>query len=537
MSQTEQPFEQSFKLISSNQAHAVTKALATAPKPSKPYMPERQAIALISDHGDPAAEIGKEEAGGQNVYVRQVGEALAKLGWQVDMFTRKSRASDPTIVQHSPYCRTIRLKAGPEDFVPRDELFQYLPQFVTAFQKFQTKEGTNYPLVHTNYWMSAWIGLELRKLSNIQIVHTYHSLGAIKYQTIANRPTIAQTRLAVEQQILEQADCIVATSPQEQEHLRSLVSQAGCIEIIPCGTDISNFRVMSKAEARAQLGFDGEEQIVLYVGRFDPRKGIETLVRAFAKVQAGRASRSSQLRLVIVGGSDPDQADGQERRRIEAIVHNLGLAESVHFAGRVGHDCLPAYYTAADVCAIPSHYEPFGLVAIESMGCGTPVVASDVGGLRFTVVPEETGLLVPAQHEDAFANAIDRILTDDLWARKLRRQASVRVQQNFSWAGVAIQLSDLYRRLLAQSITHPAFTVGQSVTSQSLSQAVPAQPVLAQPVLAQSVSAQPALPQPVLAQSVPAQPVLAQPVGAKEGVQPATQEVAQPIAKSLIKAS
>jgi D-inositol-3-phosphate glycosyltransferase len=450
-------------------AHPVTKVLATKllskepavhPPKAQPRsrLPERQAIALISDHGDPAAEIGREEAGGQNVYVRQVGEALAKLGWQVDMFTRKSRATDDTIVQHSPHCRTIRLTAGPEEFVPRDQLFEYLPAFVTAFQKFQTKEGTNYPLIHTNYWMSAWIGLELRKTSNIQLIHTYHSLGAIKYQTVLNCPAIAQTRLDVERQILEQAACVVATSPQERQHLRSLVSQKGNIEIIPCGTDTENFRVMSRAEARSQLGLKADEQVVLYVGRFDPRKGIETLVRAFAKIK-DKSANADKLRLVIVGGSEAGQSDGDERLRIEGIVEQLGITAQTTFAGRVGHDQLPAYYTAADVCAIPSHYEPFGLVAIEAMGCGTPVVASDVGGLKFTVVPEETGLLVPPQNEAAFAEAIDRILTDDVWARKLRRQASARVQQNFSWTGAAIQLSDLYRRLLAQSLMHPTISL------------------------------------------------------------------------------
>ena len=463
-------------------AHPVTKVLATAPLTGYPSvnppkanpksrLPERQAIALISDHGDPAAEIGREEAGGQNVYVRQVGEALAKLGWQVDMFTRKSRDTDETIVQHSPYCRTIRLTAGPEEFIPRDRLFEYLPEFVAAFQKFQTKEGTNYPLIHTNYWMSAWIGLELRKTSNIQLIHTYHSLGAIKYQSVSNYPAIAQTRLATERQILEQAACVVATSPQEKQHLRSLVSQQGHVEIIPCGTDIENFRVMSKAEARSQLGFKADEQVVLYVGRFDPRKGIETLVRAFAKLKA-KSSNPDKLRLVIVGGSEAGQSDGNERLRIEGIVEQLGIATQTTFAGRVGHDHLPTYYTAADVCAIPSHYEPFGLVAIEAMGCGTPVVASDVGGLKFTVVPEETGLLVPSQSEVAFAAAIDRILTDDVWAQKLRRQASARVQQNFSWTGAAIQLSDLYRRLLAQSLMNPTFAAGQAVGQADSVQAI-----------------------------------------------------------------
>ncbi|MGV0028977.1 glycosyltransferase family 4 protein [Phormidesmis priestleyi] len=422
-------------------------AFNPAPYVTRPTMPNRQAIALISEHGDPAADIGKEEAGGQNVYVRQVGESLAKLGWQVDMFTRKTREDDETIVQHSPHCRTIRLIAGPQEFVPRDRLFEFMPAFVEAFQTYQAKY--HYPLIHTNYWMSAWVGLEVKKTHNVQLIHTYHSLGAIKYQAVPNRPPIASTRLDVEQQILEQSNCIVATSPQEQEALRTLVSHLGHIEVIPCGTDIENFQAIPKSEARSQLGFKPDEQIALYVGRFDPRKGIETLVRACAQLK-----ENPDLRLVIVGGSDPTQPDGQERLRIAAIVEGLGLSEQTTFSGRVGHDRLPLYYTAADVCVIPSHYEPFGLVAIEAMACGTPVVASAVGGLKFSIVPEETGLLVSPQNVGAFADAIERILSDELWAKKLKKQASERVQRNFSWSGVAAQLSDLYRRVLAQSIAH-----------------------------------------------------------------------------------
>ncbi len=418
--------------------------------------PNRQAIALISDHGDPAADIGREEAGGQNVYVRQVGEALAKLGWQVDMFTRKTKAEDATIVQHSPHCRTIRLTAGPTEFIPRDRLFEFMPAFVEAFQTYQAKH--RYPLIHTNYWMSAWVGLEVQKTHNVQLVNTYHSIGAIKYQSVPNRPAIANIRLDVERQILEHANCTVATSPQEQEALRSLISQQGYIEVIPCGTNIETFHVIPKSEARSQLEFRPDERIVLYVGRFDPRKGIETLVRACAQLKTNPA----HIRLVIVGGSDPTQPDGDERIRIERIVQELGLSNQTTFAGRVGHDRLPLYYTAADVCVIPSHYEPFGLVAIESMACGTPVVASAVGGLKFSIVPEETGLLVPPQDTKAFAKAIDRILGDDLWATKLRLRASERVQRNFSWSGVAAQLSDLYRRLLAQSIAHEMLVPARS---------------------------------------------------------------------------
>jgi D-inositol-3-phosphate glycosyltransferase len=436
----------------------------------------RQAIALISDHGDPAADIGRDAAGGQNVYVRQVGEALAKLGWQVDMFTRKVNASDAAIVQHSPHCRTIRLVAGPQEFIPRDQLMSTMPAFIEAFQKFQAKEGLNYPLIHTNYWLSAWVGMQLKQRSNVQLIHTYHSLGAVKYQSVAP-PESAGIRLAVEKQILETANCIVATSPQEEQMLRQLVSDAGNVQVIPCGTDLQNFRAVPRSAAREKLGFQPHEKIVLYVGRFDPRKGIETLVRAFAKLPPVNAAGESR-KLVIVGGSEPGQADGIERQRIESIVASLNLADSVVFVGQVGHDLLPFYYTAADVCVIPSHYEPFGLVAIEAMACGTPVVASAVGGLNFTVLPEETGLLVPPHDVNAFAASIDRILSDELWAQKLRKRATERVQQNFSWSSVAVQLSDLYRRLLAQSLSGeflmPTPRYGSPVTPISSSQKLPA---------------------------------------------------------------
>ena len=409
----------------------------------------KQPIALISVHGDPAAAIGGEEAGGQNVYVRNIGEKLAALGWQVDMFTRKTDSDQPTIVQHSPYCRTIRIKAGPESFIPRDHLFSYMPEFLDSFLVWQDKERIIYPLIHTNYWLSAWIGLEIKKQSKIQLIHTYHSLGAVRYDSIAIRPAIAETRLIIEKEILEQSDCVVATSPQEEENLRKLVSSRGIISLIPCGTDTDNFNLISKTEARLKLGFAPSEKIVLYVGRFDPRKGIETLVRSCAKILS---DYGKNLRLVIVGGSSCERADGEERGRIEKILKELTLDQQTIFAGQIGHEQLPSYYAAADVCVIPSHYEPFGLVAIESMACGTPVVASDVGGLKFTVLSEETGLLVPPKDIDAFAQAIKRILNDELLAGTMRKKASANVNQRFGWRQVSIQLSDLYRRILAQSI-------------------------------------------------------------------------------------
>lgn len=406
-------------------------------------------IALISVHGDPAVEIGKEEAGGQNVYVRQVGEALAKLGWQVDMFTRKASASQQNIVQHSANCRTIRITAGPEEFIPRDNLFKYAPDFVQQMLKFQQESGIEYELLHTNYWLSAWVGMELKKIQGCKQVHTYHSLGAVKYKSVSTIPLIAKTRLAVEKDVLETAQRIVATSPQEQEHMRSLVSTKGNIDIIPCGTDIHRFGKIQQQQAKQQLGINADTKVILYVGRFDSRKGIETLVRAVAQSQL---RGNADIKLIIGGGSRPGQSDGIERDRIEGIVNELGMQDFTVFPGRLGDDDLPVYYAAADVCVVPSHYEPFGLVAIEAMASGTPVVASDVGGLQYTVVPEETGLLAPPKNNDAFATAIDRILSNPEWRAQLSYAARKRVEDKFSWDGVATQLSNLYIKLLEESV-------------------------------------------------------------------------------------
>jgi glycosyltransferase involved in cell wall biosynthesis len=425
----------------------------------------KQHIALISVHGDPAIEIGKEEAGGQNVYVRQVGEALAQQGWQVDMFTRKASINDATIVQHSPNCRTIRLTAGPEEFIPRDNLFEYLPEFVEQLLKFQQESGINYSLVHTNYWLSSWVGMQLKKIQGVKQVHTYHSLGAVKYKSVTTIPLIATTRLATEKALLETADRVVATSPQEKEHMRSLVSQKGNIDIIPCGTDIRRFGSINQLQARQQLGISPESKVALYVGRFDQRKGIETLVRG---VSHSQLRGNADLKLIIGGGSRPGQSDGIERDRIESIVEELGMRECTIFPGRLGDNDLPVYYAAADVCVVPSHYEPFGLVAIEAMASGTPVVASDVGGLQFTVVPEETGLLAPPKDDVAFGTAIDRILANPEWRNQLGQNARKRVEEMFSWDGVASQLSELYTQLMVEESAPAAPTkVKKSVAQVS----------------------------------------------------------------------
>jgi glycosyltransferase involved in cell wall biosynthesis len=430
------------------------------------FLTQKYPIALISVDGDPAVEIGAEEAGGQNVYVLQVGLALARAGWQVDMFTRRSSADQPTVVQHAPNCRTIRLKAGPTKFMGRDDLFSYLPEFVHEFLAFQQREGLQYPIVHTNYWLSSWVGMELKKHQSLIQVHTYHSLGAVKYRAVADVPAIATTRLAVEKACLETVDRVIATSPQEEEHMRSLVSTQGQIQIIPCGTDVERFGNIERSVAREKLGIAPETKVVFYVGRFDRRKGIETLVRAVAK---SSLRNQADLKLIIGGGSRPGHSDGIERDRIEGIVAELGLTDLTIFPGRLDDTDLAIYYAAADVCVVPSHYEPFGLVAIEAMACRTPVVASNVGGLQFTVVPEKTGLLVPPQDEVAFAQAIDRILNNPVWRDQLGQAGRERVENIFSWNGVASKLSQLYTNLLSRAaLTYPRTRANASYAISTL---------------------------------------------------------------------
>ena len=404
-----------------------------------------QRIALISVDGDPAAEIGSEEAGGQNVYVRQVGEALAHQGWQVDLFTRQTSSSQETVIIHNANCRTIRLPAGPKAFVPRDNLFRYLAEFVQAWRRFQQQEGIRYELIHTNYWLSAWVGMELKKVQRVKQVHTYHSLGSVKYQIAASVPKIARTRLGAEKLCLETAERVVATSSQEEDHMRAVVPTASNITLIPCGTDVQRFGQIDRGTARLQLGIFPAAKVVLYVGRFDPRKGIESLVRA---ISLSQYHKDPNFRLIIGGGSVPGHSDGKERERIEGLVQALSLTAITLFPGRLDETNLHLYYAAADVCVVPSHYEPFGLVAIEAMASRTPVVASCVGGLQSTVITEETGLLVPPLDEVAFAGAIDRILANSLWRDQLGEAGRKRVIARFTWSQVAKDLGQLYEKLL-----------------------------------------------------------------------------------------
>lgn len=422
----------------------------------------RSTYALISVHGDPTAEIGTEGAGGQNIYVRELGLALAQRGCQVDIFTRREHPNQAEIVENSPGCRTIRLTAGPAKFIPRTELFEHLPAFIEAWLAFQLKSGRSYALIHSNYWLSGWVGMQLKSKLEIPQVHTYHSIGAVKYQNVEQPPAIASIRHQVETACLTSADCVISTSPQEVADLRHFLSELGRIKIIPCAINSQHFGSVTKVAARAQLDIDPDERIILYVGRFDERKGIETLIKACANL-------TQPFRLYLVGGSRAGGEDAQEQQRIQALVAELGLQDVTVFVGQVAQADLPPYYAAANVCVIPSYYEPFGLVALEAMAAGTPVIASSVGGLKHTVVDRVTGMSIPPRDPIALTTAIENVFETPSQWETYGIAGQKWVEANFSSAAVTAKIHHLYQSLtLTESVREAIDT--QKLTSVLASQ-------------------------------------------------------------------
>ncbi|WP_319422252.1 glycosyltransferase [Pleurocapsa sp. FMAR1] len=407
-----------------------------------------QTIALISVYSDPATEVGS-----QNVYVRSLAESLSRLGWQVDIFTRKTNAVQANIVQHNPNCRTIRLNAGVMQYISQQQLIGYLPEFLKQLRQFQIINRIQYGLIHTNYWLSAWVGMELKKTQPLKHVHTYHSLGAVKYAHTNNLTNIAKTRLAIEKACLETADLSIATCPQQKEYLQELVSTKGNIEIVPCATDTRIFGSVAHETARQKLGIKPDIFNILYVGRFDHRHGLETLLKAVSKPYLHSAGN---IRLTLVSNSHRYSHNRLERKRIEKRVRDLGIENITTFDERLSREKLAVCYAAADVCVVPNHYSPLGMVAIEAMASGTSVIAANADSLKYIVQHEQTGLLFPARNSFVLTKAIFRLMNEPEWRLKLSVSARERVYELFDWDGVANQLGKFYLELIvSQDIKMP----------------------------------------------------------------------------------
>ncbi len=407
-------------------------------------------VAMLSVHTSPVAALGGPDSGGMNVYVNELSRWLARTGINVDVFTRRLDQTTPRILELEEGLRLIQVEAGPPHPVHKDELFCHIPDFASDMAFFALQQGVRYDIVHGHYWLSGWAAQLLKEHWHAPTVQMYHTMAHLKnaVATDAHRETIL--RLQIERRLVEISDGLIAANPDERkEMIHKLGAPSDQIHLVPPGVDLELFQPHDPEQARAELDLpDGP--IVLFVGRIDPVKGIDTLFAGFKRLLDQRDWAGAEPTLVFVGGELDDSGEspifGDALQKLQQEARELGIESQVLFRGSQTRERLPLYYSAADVCTVPSRYESFGLVAVEAMACGTPIVASRVGGLQFTVRDEQSGLLVPHSDPLALAAGLERVLTDERLSRTLcagARRAAIR----YSWQMVSTSMVEVYQQL------------------------------------------------------------------------------------------
>jgi D-inositol-3-phosphate glycosyltransferase len=403
-------------------------------------------IALISEHASPLAVLGGVDAGGQNVYVGQLARHLVQIGYDVDVFTRRDSEALPEVAEWVDGVRIVNVPAGPPESVPKERLLPWMNDFAMHIVRFCRREPAPYDLVHANFWMSGLVACEIKRSLGIPFVITFHALGRVRRAHQGAADGFPDERFAIEERVIRECDQIVAECPQEEEDLiRFYNADPAKISIIPAGFDPAEFSPMSKELARAALGLATPEWTVLHVGRMVPRKGVDNAIRGFARMIA-RAGIEGRL---VVAGGEADGAESAEVTRLRAVAEEEAVADRVTFAGPVGRDRLRYYYGAADVFVTTPWYEPFGITPLEAMACGTPVVGSNVGGIKFTVRDGECGYLVAANQPDMLAERLVHLYRHPRLVSVFRRQAINRANDLFTWRNVANEMAALYERLVA----------------------------------------------------------------------------------------
>ena len=410
-------------------------------------------VAVLSVHSCPLAALGGKETGGMNVYVRELSRQMACLGLRVDVFTRSQNPNISRIVHLGRNARVIHLKAGPEEPILKNELLRYLPKFVSGVRQFAESEKISYDLVHSHYWLSGWVGGQLKRQWSIPLVHMFHTLGALKNAVNRKKEKKEpQGRLAIEGQIMDFADCLVAPSPWEREQMiLHHQAQPVKIKVIPCGVDLNLFKPIPSLKAQKFLELS-QRQFILFVGRIDAIKGIDVLIQAIHHLSRKPMRGSRELGVIIIGGEldvDP-QTENEEMQRLRRMVARMKLQDRIAFWGSQRQDLLPYFYSAAEALVLPSRYESFGMVALEAMACGTPVIAFRVGGLQYTVEDGQTGILVPEGDWLLLAERIREVIETPSLKRKLVAAARARVKQ-FGWPIIAKKILSLYDSLKADS--------------------------------------------------------------------------------------
>lgn len=395
-------------------------------------------IAVISMHSSPMGELGTRDTGGMSVYVGEIARRLASMGHAVDIFTRIQSSGRQSIIRPFEGVRVIHLAAGPPEPLSQTALHGCLGEFFENMERFRRHEGASYDLVHSHYYLSGQIGLWARKLWHAPLVFTAHTLGTAKnrYGTAVREP---EWRIAVEERVCRECDLILAGTEREKSDLVQLCGALPQrVRVVPCGVDLDTFRPLNRLESRAKLGLKADERVLLYVGRFDPIKGVDRLIEAVSDLR-----REISLRLLLVGGGGES---APEDRSLRALCARLSLDGCVTFEGRRAHGDLPDYYRAADALVLPSYYESFGLVVLEALACGTPVVATRVGIVEDIVRNGVNGGVVSESSAAGLAKGIHHLL-GRCDAHGVRADAIHATVRDYDWNTVAERIDLEYRML------------------------------------------------------------------------------------------
>ncbi|MDO5031936.1 D-inositol-3-phosphate glycosyltransferase [Corynebacterium sp.] len=408
-------------------------------------------IAMISMHTSPIEQPGSGDAGGLNVYVLNTARQLAKKGIAVDIYTRATRPSQGEVVEVEENLRVINIVAGPYEGLSKEELPTQLVAFTGGIYNFSRCFNVHYDVIHSHYWLSGQVGWLLRDLWDAPLVHTAHTLAAVKNKHRSIEDTEeSEARRICEQQLVDNADILVVNTEQETrdlvEHYDAdpqrivVVSPGADTELYTPGTDRMTER------SRRQLGIPLHAKVVAFVGRLQKFKGPEVLIRATAELMKRDPERN--VRVVICGGASGANSSPDT---YHCLARQLGVERTVRFLSPRPPQELVAVYQAADIVAVPSYNESFGLVAMEAQASGTPVVAAAVGGLPIAVADGQTGLLVHSHSPEDWADALEQLLDDDP-RRIAMGEAAVEHAQQFSWAAAATQLEKIYAEAMTIEI-------------------------------------------------------------------------------------
>lgn len=405
-------------------------------------------LAILSVHTSPLAPMGGKKTGGMNVYVRELAAELGSRGIHVDIFTRRSSEQEPEVdTSIGDNVRVVYLTAGPISPLQPQDIFSHLSEFTARLMAFSTMQGITYDIIYSHYWLSGWVAQKLKEAWGTPFVQMFHTLGQMKKRILTHTAIMPDQRIMTETEVMLWADQIVAATPAEHSQLLWLYrAKRRKIRIVPPGVDTKRFSPENGLHLKTHLGFAPHHKVLLFVGRIEPLKAIDTIIHAIDVLRENDSPAFQVLRLAVIGG-DPQDCTDPEIIRLHHLVQSLGLEEHVHFLGARDQNELPMYYGAATAVIMPSDYESFGMVALEAMASGTPVIASEVGGLAYLVRDEETGFLVPAREPRVLADCIETIVMDPTLESQMGAKAS-HLALEYSWNKIADRLMAIFDEVL-----------------------------------------------------------------------------------------